>query len=157
MTERGSPSTILRPKFRTAKRETTASSACTMCSIHTMVTPDCLIFWISATSSTHSASVRPPAISSSRRSCGPLAKAVERAGAAIGESDQARALENIAAGVHHVRFTLLAAVDRRDQEILEYRQIFERMRYLERAPDAGDAAGARRRVRDVAAIEVDGA
>src|ERR1700733_10716113 len=46
-----------------------------MCSIHTMVTPDCLMSWIKATSSRHSASVRPPAISSSSRSCGPLAKA----------------------------------------------------------------------------------
>ena len=39
MTARGSPSAILRPKFSTTRRSTTASSACTTCSIQTMVTP----------------------------------------------------------------------------------------------------------------------
>ena len=34
-----SPSAILRPKLSTTRRSTTASSACTICSIHTIVTP----------------------------------------------------------------------------------------------------------------------
>ena len=36
---RGSPSAIFLPKFRTISRSTTARSACTTCSIHTIVTP----------------------------------------------------------------------------------------------------------------------
>src|SRR5262249_60599488 len=63
-------------------------------------------------------------------------------------------LQNVAASLHHVRFPLAAAMDGRDQKIFEHRQVLERMRYLERSPDAGDAAGARRRVRNIIAVEV---
>ena len=82
---------------------------------------------------------------------------IERAGAAIGGADEAGPLENVAAGVDDVRLALLAAVDRGDQQVFEYREVLERLRNLERAADAGDAAGARRRVRNIPAIEVDAA
>ena len=78
------------------------------------------------------------------------AEQIERAGAAIGKADEAGALQNVAAGVDDLRFALLAAVDGGDQKIFEHGEVLERMRNLERAPDAGDAAGARRRVRDIA-------
>ena len=39
ITARGSPSAILRPKLSTTSRSTTASSACTTCSIQTIVMP----------------------------------------------------------------------------------------------------------------------
>jgi len=48
-------------------------------------------------------------------------------------------------------------VDRGDKQVLEHGEVLERVRNLERAADAGDAARARRRLRDVAAVEPDGA
>ena len=151
MTERGSPSMIFRPKFSTTRRPTTATSACTMCSIQTMVTPEFLIAWMSCTSSRafgfgqaagdfveqqepRRAGERP------RQLKALPAEEVERAGAAVGQGDQPGALENFAAGVHHLRFALAAAVNGGDQEVLEHGEVFERVRNLKRAPDAGDAA-----------------
>ena len=46
-------------------------------------------------------------------------------------------------------------MDGGDEQILENGQVLERVRYLERAPDAGDATGARRSVRNVASAEPD--
>jgi len=85
------------------------------------------------------------------------AKQIQRAGAAIGEREQAGSLQNVAAGVHHLGLALAPAVDGRNQEIFEHREILERTRYLKRAPDAGDATGAGRRARDVLAVEMHGA
>ena len=73
----------------------------------------------------------------------------------LAKADEAGALEDVAAGVDHLRLALPAAVDGGDQQIFEHGEVLERMRNLERAPDAGDATGARRRVRDVVAVEVD--
>ena len=83
------------------------------------------------------------------------AQQIERAGAAVGEGEEPGAFENVAAGIDHLRLALAAAVDRGDQKVLEHGEVLERARNLERAPDAGDAARARRRVRDVAAVEMD--
>ena len=55
--------------------------------------------------------------------------------------------QNFAAGVDHLRLALPAAVDGGDEQVLEHGQILERMRNLERAADAGDAARAWRRMR----------
>ena len=70
ITSCGAPSAILRPKLSTTSRSTTASRACTTCSIHRIATPVWRISRMVATSSRHSPSVRPPAISSSSRSRG---------------------------------------------------------------------------------------
>ena len=78
---------------------------------------------------------------------------IECAGAAIGGADEARPLENVAARVDDLRLALLAAVDRGDQKVFEYGEALERLRNLERAADAGDAAGARRRVRDILTVK----
>ena len=59
--------------------------------------------------------------------------------------------------VHYVRFPLPPAVDGGDQKIFEHRQILEGMRYLERSPNAGDAAGAWRCMGNVMAVKVNGA
>ena len=80
---------------------------------------------------------------------------IERAGTAVGHGDQPGALENFAAGVHHLCFALAAAVNGGDQQVLEHGEIFERVRDLKRAPDACDAALPRRRAGDVVAVEVD--
>ena len=65
MTSCGSPSISLRPASTATIRSTTRSSACTMCSIHTIDTPAARISLIVSTSSRTSPSVSPPAISSS--------------------------------------------------------------------------------------------
>src|SRR6266511_5683616 len=76
MTVRGSPSISLRPKLMATMRSTTDSRACTMCSIHTIETPAARSRRMVATSWCTSASVRPPAISSSSSTRGPVASAL---------------------------------------------------------------------------------
>ena len=83
------------------------------------------------------------------------AEKIERAGAAIGNGEEAGAFENSPAGIDHLGLALPAAVDGGDQQILEHGDVLERTRNLERAADAGDAAGAWRRRRDIAAVKVD--
>ena len=88
-----------------------------MCSIQTMVTPDCLMSWISA----HELQAfglgqaagdlieqkEPRGARQSPRQLEPLAaESVERAGAAIGEGDKAGSRKNVTAGVDDVRFAL---------------------------------------------------
>ena len=53
------------------------------------------------------------------------------------------------------RSRLAAAVDGADQQILEHRQLFERLRDLVGAGDAGAAAPVRRLAGEVAAVEAD--
>src|SRR5207253_5364892 len=75
ITAAGAPSAILRPASSTSSRPAAASSACTTCSIQSMVTPVRWMRRISSTSSIASCSVSPPAISSRRSSRGPVASA----------------------------------------------------------------------------------
>ena len=168
MTARGSPSTILRPKLSTTSRDTTASSACTTCSTHTMVMPASLdgahelhqldAFGLGQPAGDLVEQQEPRRAGKRAGQFEPLAaEQVERAGTAIGESDEAGALQDFAAGVGDLGLALPAAVDRGDQQVLEHGEVLERVRNLERAADAGDAARARRRLRDVAAVEPNGA
>ena len=98
-----------------------------MCSIHTMVTPEFLICLISSTSSRAFGfgqaagdlveQEKPRRARERARQFEPLAaQQIERAGAAVGEGDEPGALENVAAGVDHLRFALAAAVDARRPE-----------------------------------------
>ncbi len=63
------------PKLTTISRSATDSSACTTCSIQTIVTPEACTSRIAASSDWHSRSVSPPAISSSSSSFGSVASA----------------------------------------------------------------------------------
>ena len=119
-----------------------------MCSIQTMVTPPAWISRIVPISSAHSASVRPPAISSSSRSrggsparapapavCGRAASACRPAG---WPWPAAGLLEHVDAAARRPR--ACSAEGRGDQQVLGDGQPPERMRDLERAADAGPAA-----------------
>src|SRR5262245_28736487 len=71
----------------------------------------------------------------------PLAlKECERAGGPVRTADEVRAFENVRAWLRSVALRQTAAVHGGDEEILEYGEIFERLRDLVRAPDAGDTA-----------------
>ena len=66
----GSPSAMKRADVQRHRRSTTATSACTMCSIQTIDTPPRVMSLDEVDQGVHSRSVRPPAISSSRSTRG---------------------------------------------------------------------------------------
>ena len=165
---RGSPSTILLPKFSTINLDTTASNACTMCSIHTMVTPEFLNlpdqldeFGTFGFGQATGDLVEEEKLGRARQRTRQLktlaSEQVERAGAAVGGTNQSGAFEDVAADVNHLRLALLAAVDPGDQQVFKNGEVFKRLWNLERAADAGDATGPRWRARDIVTVKMDSA
>ena len=142
ITSFGTPSATLRPKLRTTRRSTTAISACTTCSIQRIATPVRMDVLDGARRVRGTPPPSgPPAISSSSNNSGfggerarhlqPLAfEQRQRAGERIGALEQAKPLENLAAGLRRLALGLAPAVDRADQEILEHGELFEGLRDL---------------------------
>ena len=109
----------------------------------------------------HSASVRPPAISSSSRIFGsaafePLAlQETETSGRLVGPIREPRLDQDVRATVADLGLALARAESSSHQQILEHRQSLKRLRNLERAADARRASHHRRRPRDVVACQSD--
>ena len=119
-----------------------------------------------ATSSAHSPSVSPPAISSSSRSRGASASAraissrLRSSRVSVPAGDWRRPMRPVRSRMSpqacgDLAPRAAAAVDRADQQVLEHGEVLERLRDLVRAADAGAAARVRRQPRDVAAVEPD--
>ena len=168
ITSWGSPSISLRPASTAIMRSTTRSSAWTMCSIQTIATPVARRSRIVATSSSTSASVRPPAISSSsstlglrRQRPGQLeALAVEqgqRARDDVGLVDACPVVSSAStAASSAVPSRRVRRAERRpDEHVLEHREPLERPRDLRGAPDPATTPGMGGLPGDVGAVEAD--
>ena len=151
-----SPSAILRPKLSTTRRSTTASSACTTCSIQRMVTPawrdvadggdqfEALALGQAAGDLVEQQ--KPRRRRERARHLQPLAlEQRQRAGERVGALDADPSRSRISPqDCGDLALRSAAAVDRADQQVLEHGEVLERLRDLVGAADAGAAAPLRR-------------
>ena len=166
MTSSGSPWQSMAPKLMAQMRSTTASRACTMCSIQTIEMPSARSCLMVPMSSSTSASVSPPAISSSRRTVGSPASAlassrrlrlssVRAARLQVGLVGEAGELQRLDAALVAGALAHAATVRGADQDVLEDAHVLERLGDLVRAAEPLAAAVLPRLMGDVALLEED--